>query len=67
MYEDGDWAVEGYGVDPDYEVENAPHELAAGRDPQLETAVGVVLNLLEKNPPKRPTKPAYPNRTADAN
>ncbi|HON92463.1 MAG TPA: PDZ domain-containing protein [Sedimentisphaerales bacterium] len=67
MYEDGAWAVEGYGVDPDYEVENAPHELAAGRDPQLETAVGVILNLLEKNPPKRPKKPVYPNRTADAN
>ncbi|MEN6335369.1 MAG: PDZ domain-containing protein [Phycisphaerales bacterium] len=67
MYEDGGWAVEGYGVDPDYEVENAPHELAAGRDPQLETAVGVALKLLEKDPPKHPKKPAYPNRSADAN
>lgn len=67
MYEDGAWAVEGYGVDPDYEVENAPHELAAGRDPQLETAVGVVLKLLEKDPPKKPKKPTYPNRSANAN
>jgi tricorn protease len=67
MYEDDGWAVEGYGVDPDYEVENAPHELVAGRDPQLETAVGVALKLLEKNPPQRPKKPSYPNRSADAN
>jgi len=67
MYEEDGWAVEGYGVDPDYEVENAPHELVAGRDPQLETAVSVALKLLEKNPPKRPKKPAYPNRSADAN
>jgi len=65
MYEADGWAVEGYGVDPDYEVENVPHELVAGRDPQLETAVAVVLQLLEKNPPKRPKKPAYPDRSAN--
>ena len=27
--------VEGYGVDPDYDVENAPHEMVAGRDPAI--------------------------------
>ena len=67
MYREEGWTVEGYGVDPDYEVENAPHELVAGRDPQLETAVSVALKLLEKNPPKRPKKPTYPNRSANAN
>ncbi len=67
MYEKDGWAVEGYGVDPDYEVENVPHELVAGRDPQLETAVAVALKLLEKNPPVRPKKPAYPDRSASAN
>ncbi len=67
FYEEDGWAVEGYGVDPDYEVENAPHEMVAGRDPQLETAISVVLRLLEKEPPKRPKKPAYPNRAVDAN
>ncbi len=67
MYEDGGWAVEGYGVAPDHEVENAPHELVAGRDPQLEKGIEVVLQLLNKEPPKRPKKPAYPNRSADAN
>ena len=65
MYEADGWAVEGYGVDPDYEVENAPHELVAGRDPQLETAVGVAVQLLEKNPPKLPKKPTYPDRSAN--
>jgi tricorn protease len=67
MYEDSGWAVEGYGVAPDYEVENAPHELVAGRDPQLEMGISVALKLLDKEPPKRPKKPAYPNRSADAN
>jgi len=61
------WDVEGYGVAPDYEVENEPHELVAGRDPQLETAIAVVLKLLEKNPPERPKKPPYPDRSPDAN
>ncbi len=60
---DGYWDVEGYGVDPDHEVENAPHEMAAGKDPQLEKAVAVVLDLLKKKPPKKPRRPAYPDRS----
>jgi C-terminal processing protease CtpA/Prc len=35
----GDWVVENHGVDPDIEVENPPHELVSGRDPQLERAI----------------------------
>jgi tricorn protease len=67
FYEADGWAVEGYGVAPDYEVENAPHEMVAGRDPQLETAIRVALKLLDQQPPSRPKKPAYPNRAANAN
>ncbi len=32
------WAVENYGTDPDIEVDIAPQDFAAGRDPQLERA-----------------------------
>ncbi len=60
---DGYWDVEGYGVDPDIEVENPPHEMAAGKDPQLEKAIAVVLDLLKKAPPKKPKRPAYPDRS----
>jgi len=60
---DGFWDVEGYGVDPDYEVENPPHEMAAGKDPQLEKAVEVILNELQKNPPEKFKRPAYPDRS----
>jgi len=60
---EGNWEVEGYGVDPDYEIENAPHEMVAGRDPQLEKAIEVILEMLEKRPPPRPKKPAYPDRS----
>lgn len=59
--------VEGHGVDPDYDVENAPHEMAAGRDPQLETAIAVILKLLEKEPQGPPQRPAYPNRSGTVN
>jgi len=59
--------VEGHGVDPDYDVENAPHEMAAGRDPQLETAIAVILKQLEKDSQAAPQRPAYPNRSGTAN
>jgi len=60
---DGQWTVEGYGVDPDYEVENVPDRMVAGGDPQLETAIAVALKQLEKQPPRRPQKPVYPDRS----
>lgn len=59
--EDG-FVVENVGVPPDIEVEQMPAEVIAGRDPQLERAIEVVLEMLEANPPARPTKPAYPIR-----
>ncbi len=50
---DGMWAVEGTGVAPDIEVVDRPDLVAAGKDPSLETAVRVLLEELEKNPPKK--------------
>ncbi len=55
--------VEGHGVDPDYDVENAPDQMVAGGDPQLETAIAVILKQLEKQSSVRPQKPAYPDRS----
>src|SRR5690242_5674778 len=52
------WGVENYGVDPDVEVLITPDDWAAGHDPQLETAVRLVLEALEKQPPKVPADPA---------
>lgn len=57
----GTWDVENYGVDPDIEVEMDPASVRAGRDPQLEKAVAVALELLEKNPPPKHKKPEYPD------
>jgi len=55
----GEWVVENHGVDPDIEVENAPHEMVAGHDPQLERAIQWTLDELKKNPPKKHKRPAY--------
>jgi tricorn protease len=60
--EDG-WVVENVGVPPDVEIEQDPAAVAAGKDPQLDRAIELVLDELEKNPPpKPPTMPPFPIR-----
>jgi tricorn protease len=57
------WVVENVGVAPDIEVEQDPADVAAGKDPQLDRAIGVVLEALAKNPPpKAPQRPPFPVR-----
>jgi tricorn protease len=58
---EGEWEVENRGVAPDVEVELDPQAVRAGRDPQLEKAVQLVMEELKKKPPTRPRRPAYPN------
>jgi tricorn protease len=48
------WAVENHGADPDVEVTIPPHDWAAGRDPQLDTAVRLALQALEQRTPAAP-------------
>lgn len=55
------WVVENAGVPPDIEVEQNPADVMAGRDPQLERAIQVVLDELKKNPPAQPKRPAWRN------
>ena len=54
------WVVENEGVPPDVLVEQTPADVIAGRDPQLERAIAIVLDELKKNPPLVPKRPAYP-------
>src|SRR5471030_910954 len=60
---DGGWGVENEGVAPDIEVEQNPADIIAGRDPQLEKAIEVIQAELAKNPPVRPVRPAYPDKS----
>jgi tricorn protease len=58
----GEWIIEGYGVDPDIEVDNDPESVLAGKDPQLERAIAEIMTKL-KSPVKLPGKPAPPIKT----
>ncbi|BFV59372.1 S41 family peptidase [Kitasatospora sp. CMC57] len=46
------WGVENHGIDPDVEVVIAPHQWAAGEDPQLAEGVRLALAALAGTPAK---------------
>ncbi|MCA9875849.1 MAG: hypothetical protein KC441_19390, partial [Anaerolineales bacterium] len=58
----GEWEVENVGVEPDVEVEMTPKLVINGRDPQLETAVDIILAELEANPRASVARPAPASR-----
>jgi len=60
---EGQWIVEGHGVDPDIEVLDDPALLAQGKDPQLDRAIQEVEAALKRHPVVATPKPAYPNRS----
>ena len=59
----GKWEVEGYGVDPDIDVELDPYLWRQGKDAQLERAIAEMNKALQSY--KRPTltRPANPDKT----
>ena len=57
---EGQWAIEGHGVDPDIVVENDPKSLIEGHDPQLERGVAELLKALDSSNPKLPEHAPYP-------
>ena len=60
---EGNYIIEGYGVEPDIEVENDPKSVIEGKDPQLERAVAEILDAMERDPMVYPTRPADPVKT----
>ncbi|NLI00492.1 MAG: peptidase, partial [Chthonomonadales bacterium] len=61
-FKDVGWGVENYGTDPDIEVQVRPQDYAAGHDPQLDKGLEVIAELLEKEPPLRPSFDSRPSR-----
>ncbi|BBB14324.1 S41 family peptidase [Sphingopyxis sp. FD7] len=47
---DGEWLIEGWGVEPDIEVDNLPHATFQGQDAQLQAAVDFLTNKLATEP-----------------
>jgi tricorn protease len=57
------WVVENVGVPPDIDVEQDAAAVAAGKDPQLDRAIEVVMTELAKKPPPAiPARPPFPTR-----
>ncbi|MCB0038922.1 MAG: PDZ domain-containing protein, partial [Caldilinea sp.] len=61
-FEDVGWNVENYGTDPDLDVDFAPQDYVAGRDPQLARAIAEALRLLAEHPVVLPDVTTRPSR-----
>lgn len=59
---DGEWIIEGHGVDPDIDVDINPFEDYIGKDAQLDRAVEELLKQLKDYKPL-PGTPAAPDKT----
>ncbi|MCU0961294.1 MAG: S41 family peptidase [Pirellulaceae bacterium] len=60
---EGTWWVENHGADPDIVVDNDPASVVAGRDPQLEKAIEVILQeIRDRRKRAFPDRPPYPKR-----
>ena len=59
---EGEWLIEGHGVDPDIVVDNRPHQTFEGNDAQLEAAIGYLIERIKEDPRLVPKVPDYPVR-----
>jgi tricorn protease len=60
---EGEWLIEGHGVDPDMVVDNLPHETFKGKDAQLEAAIAYLKEQIRMHPVDIPEPPAYPDKS----
>jgi len=61
---EGEWMLEGHGLEPDIEVIDDPAEMARGVDPQLERAITEITRLMTENPTPKVKVPSPGDRTA---
>ena len=60
---EGEWLIEGWGVEPDILVDNLPHETFNGRDAQLEAAVEHLKQRLAEEPIPDYPVPEHPDKS----
>ena len=63
VFADGQWLIEGHGVDPDIVVDNEPYETFQGKDSQLDAAIKFLQDKIVKEPVTAPKAPAYPDKS----
>jgi tricorn protease len=59
----GEWIIEGWGVDPDIEIDNDPFEEYMGKDTQLEKAIEVILEEMKDFAPIHPIPSEGPDKS----
>jgi tricorn protease len=59
---EGQWLIEGHGVDPDIVVDNLPHATFDGKDEQLEAAIRYLEDRIRAEPVKDVAPPAFPRK-----
>jgi tricorn protease len=59
---EGQWLIEGHGVDPDIVVDNLPHATYGGGDAQLQAAITRLQEEIRTDPRPVPQAPPYPNK-----
>jgi len=60
---EGEWLIEGHGVEPDMVVDNLPHATYNGSDAQLEAAIDYLKEQIRLDPPRVPEPPPYPDKS----
>ncbi len=60
---EGEWLIEGRGVEPDIVVDNLPHATYRGEDAQLDAAIRHLRQLLKEQPVEPPKAPPYPAKS----
>ena len=60
---EGEWAIEGHGVEPDIVVDNLPHATFNGNDAQLDAAIKHLQTLLKQDPIPEIQAPPYPDKS----
>lgn len=64
---DGEWLIEGWGVEPDITVDNLPYATFKGNDAQLNEGVQYLLKLIKEQPVVTPPVPEYPDKSVNYN
>ena len=60
---EGEWLIEGHGVEPDISVDNLPHATFNGEDAQLDAAIEYLMKEIEKDPRAVPPPPPHPDKS----
>lgn len=62
---EGEWLIEGHGVDPDMVVDNLPRATFDGKDAQLDAAIKYLQEQIKAHPVEVPPAPRFPNKAFD--